>query len=184
MATFRKRPGPGGRTAWQAQIIRRGHESQYKTFGYQGRARPGRQLEGEMDRGVFVSRAEEEATILREALDRYKREVSSKKRSATRERSTIATWRASPLSDRALANIRGKDIAAAIQKKEGDGLGPNTIRIHLALLSHLFNTARTAWGMESLANPGDFVKGQRPKRPRGRNRRLVGDEGKRLLEAA
>ena len=32
MATFRKRPGPGGKTAWQAQIIRRGYERQYRTF--------------------------------------------------------------------------------------------------------------------------------------------------------
>ena len=185
MATFRKRPGPGGRTAWQAQIIRRGHEPQYKTFDTKAEAEAWAAIiESEIARGVFVSRAEAEATTLREALDRYEREVSSKKRSATRERSTIATWRASPLSERALANIRGKDIAAAIQEKEGDGLGPNTIRIHLALLSHLFNTARTAWGMESLANPVDFVKGQRPKLPPGRTRRLVGDEGKRLLEAA
>lgn len=30
-----------------------------------------KQIESEMDRGVFVSRAETEATTLREALDRY-----------------------------------------------------------------------------------------------------------------
>ena len=56
MATLRKRPGPGGKTAWQAQIIRRGHESQYKTFDTKAEAEAwARQIEGEMDRGVFVS---------------------------------------------------------------------------------------------------------------------------------
>ena len=75
-------------------------------------------------------------------------------------------------------------MATVIREKMGHGLSPNTIRIHLALLSHLFNTARTAWGMESLTNPVDLVKGQRPKLPSGRDRRLVGDELPRLLAAA
>ncbi len=38
--------------------------------------------------------------------------------------------------------------------------------------------------MESLSNPVDLVKGQRPKLPQGRNRRLVGDERGRLMTAA
>ena len=75
-------------------------------------------------------------------------------------------------------------MATVIREKMGHGLSPNTIRIHLALLSHLFNTARTAWGMESLTNPVDLVKGQRPKLPQGRDRRLVDDELPRLLAAA
>ena len=75
-------------------------------------------------------------------------------------------------------------MADALRGMEARGLSPNTVRLHLALLSHLFNTARTAWGMESLSNPVDLVKGQRPKLPQGRNRRLVGDEQARLLAAA
>jgi integrase len=58
------------------------------------------------------------------------------------------------------------------------------IRLDLALLSRLFNTARTAWGMESLTNPVDLVKGQRSKLPGGRDRRLVGDELPRPLATA
>ena len=185
MATFRKRPGPGGRAAWQAQIIRRGHEHQYKTFDTKAEAEAwARAIEGEMDRGVFVSRAEAEGTTLAEALDRYAVEVSSKKKSRAREASTIRSWQESVLGPRALASIRGKDIAQAVRNFEARGLAPNSIRIRLALLSHLFNTARTAWGMESLTNPVDFVKGQRPKLPGGRDRRLVGDEQARLLAAA
>ena len=185
MATFRKRPGPGGRTVWQAQIIRRGHERQYKTFDTKAEAEAwARQIEGEMDRGVFVSRAEAETTSLADALDRYAREVVPRKRSGTRELSTVGVWRSSPLGTRPLASVRGKDIAGVIRGMEGEGLSPNTIRIRLALLSHLFNTARTAWGMESLSNPVDIVKGQRPKIPGGRTRRLVDDDQTRLLAAA
>lgn len=38
--------------------------------------------------------------------------------------------------------------------------------------------------MESLGNPVELVKGQRPKLPAGRTRRLVDDEESRLLDAA
>ncbi len=134
-----------------------------------------------MDRGIFVSRIEAESTTLAEALDRYETEISSYKRSADRERSTITAWRESSLGQRMLASIRGKDIAQVVRDLEARGLAPNSIRIRLALLSHLFNTARTAWGMESLTNPVDLVKGQRPKLPQGR---VVDDELPRLLAAA
>jgi integrase len=187
MATFRKRPGPGGRAAWQAQIIRRGHESQYRTFDTKAEAEAwARQVEGEMDRGVFVSRAEAEATTLAEALDRYLTEVTPTKKPTTayRERVIGRHLQAHPLARQALASIRGKDMAAYMRQRQADGKGANTIRLELALLSHLFNTARAAWGMESLSNPVDLVKGQRPKLPGGRTRRLVDDEQARLLAAA
>ncbi len=187
IATFRERPGPGGRTAWQAQIIRRGHERQYKTFDTKAEAEAwARQIEGEMDRGVFVSRTESENTTLGEALTRYLTEVTPTKKPTTayRERVIGRYLQGHPLARRALASVRGKDMADYMRQRQGDGKGANTIRLELALLSHLFNTARTAWGMESLSNPVDLVKGQRPKLPRGRNRRLVNDEHARLITAA
>ncbi|MHB1581948.1 MAG: site-specific integrase [Acidithiobacillus sp.] len=181
MASIRKR----GDLQWEARVRKRGQPLQCKTFTTRAKAEAwGKQIESEMDRGIFVSRAEAEATTLREALDRYRLEVSCKKKGAGRERSTIAAWQDSPLGSRMLATLRGKDIAAAVQNMAARGLKPNSVRIYLALLSHLFNVARTAWGMESLTNPVEFVKGQRPKLPPGRDRRLVDDELPRLLAAA
>lgn len=185
MASFIARTGIGGKRVWQAHIRRRGYPAQVRTFDTKVAAeRWAYTVESEIARGVFVSRAESEETTLTEALERYGREISSKKKTASRERYTIKSWQASPLGPRPLASIRGKDISAAIQGKQAKGLGPNSIRIHLALLSHLFNTARTAWGMESLTNPVDLVKGQRPKLPGGRTRRLIDSELPRLLSAA
>ncbi|MDA8119535.1 MAG: site-specific integrase [Gammaproteobacteria bacterium] len=183
MATFRKRPGPGGRTAWQAQIIRRGHERQYKTFDTKAEAEAwARQIEGEMDRGVFVSRAEAEATTLREALERYEREVVSGKKSKG-EISIVRWWAASALGGRSMASIRGKDIADTIKNKAAEsGSSPKTILIYLATLRHMFNIAAREWGMESLRNPVDLVR--KPRLPQGRDRRLVGDEYARLMSAA
>ena len=163
-------------------VKRKGYGTQTRTFDSKADAGAwARRIEEEMDRGIFVSRIEAESTTLAEALDRYETEISSYKRSADRERSTITAWRESSLGQRMLASIRGKDIAQAVRDLEARGLAPNSIRIRLALLSHLFNTARTAWGMESLTNPVDLVKGQRPKLPQGR---VVDDELPRLLAAA
>ena len=187
MATFRKRPGPGGKTAWQAQIIRRGYERQYRTFDTKAEAEAWAAIvESEMARGVFVSRAEAETTTLAEALEQYEREVMPRKKATTanRERDRVRSLAVSSLARRSLASIRGKDIADTIRDMEARGLSPNTIRLHLALLSHLFNTARTAWGMESLSNPVEMVRGQQPKLPQGRDRRLQGNEQARLLASA
>nr|WP_297388446.1 site-specific integrase [Acidiferrobacter sp.] len=141
-----------------------------------------RQIEGEMDRGVFVSRAEAENTTLADALDRYAAEVSPTKKTANREIYTIRWWQASALGPRSLASIRGKDITAVLAAKEAEGAAPHTIHLYLALLSHLFTMARRAWGMEGLSNPTEFVR--KPKLPQGRDRRLVDDEPARLLTTA
>ncbi len=182
MASFIQRLGPSGKRVWQAHIRRRGYKAQVRTFNTKAEAQAwAATIESEIARGVFVSRTEAEATTLKEALDRYAVEVSAHKRSVGREASTIRWWQASALARRSLASIRGKDISATTADRT---VGANTVRIRLALLSHLFNIARTAWGMESLGNPVELVKGQRPKLPPGRTRRLVGDEETRLLDAA
>ena len=183
MATIQKR----GDLQWRARVRRRGYPIQTRTFTTKTKAEAwGRQVEGEMDRGVFVSRAEAESTTLAEALDRYATEIIPHKKQAEREarRCIGLKGHLGGASKRFIATIQGKDVMAFIKSRAADGAGPNTIRLDLALLSHLFNVARTAWGMESLANPVELVKGQRPKLPGGRDRRLVGDELPRLQAAA
>ena len=178
MAAFQKRSG-----AWRALIRRRGYPPLTRTFDSKAKAETwARQIEGEMDRGVFVSRAEAENTTLADALDRYAAEVSSSKKTANREIYTIRWWQTSALGPRSLASIRGKDIMAVLAAKEAEGAAPHTIHLYLALLSHLFTVARRAWGMEGLSNPTEFVR--KPKLPQGRDRRLIDDEQIRLLNAA
>ena len=178
MAAFQKRSG-----AWRALIRRRGYPPLTRTFDSKAKAETwARQIEGEMDRGVFVSRAEAENTTLADALDRYAAEVSSSKKTANREIYTIRWWQNSALGPRSLASIRGKDIMAMLAAKEAEGAAPHTIHLYLALLSHLFTVARRAWGMEGLSNPTEFVR--KPKLPQGRDRRLIDDEQIRLLNAA
>lgn len=176
MATLRKRPGPGGRMVWQARVARKGYAKQYQTFNTKAQAeRWARRVEEEMAGGGFLLNDEAKTTTLAQALARYQAEVSIRKRSADRERSTIAWWAQSRLSQRPLQSIRGKDVVDCINEDLATRLSPNSIRLYLALLSHVFNTASTSWGMETLKNPVELAKGQRPKLPSGRDRRLTCD---------
>lgn len=182
MATIRKRPGPAGRTVWQAQIIRTGYPRQYRTFDIKTEAVSwARQMEGEMDRGLFVSRREAESTTLSEALDRYSREVTSRKKGVIQEMCRIEHWKAQSLAKRYLATIRSADIAK-FRDERLEEVSPATVRLELALISHLFTIARKEWGMTDLRNPVQDVK--LPSKARSRERRLMPDEETRLLNAA
>ncbi len=183
MASFIPRKGPGGKRVWQAHVRRRGYPTQVRTFDTKAEAEAwAATIESEIARGVFVCRAEAEGTTLTEALNRYVIEVSAAKKTANREIYTIRWWQASALGPRALASIRGKDIASVLAAKAKDGAAAHTIHLYLALLSHLFTVARKQWGMEGLSNPAELV--HKPRLPPGRDRRLVGDEQARLLVAA
>ena len=85
MACFQKRSG-----SWRAIIKRKGYPTQTRTFDLKGQAETwAKQIENEMDRGVFVSRVEAESTTLAELLDRYENEITPQKRGAAMERSHL-----------------------------------------------------------------------------------------------
>lgn len=174
-----------GDLQWRARVRRQGYPALSRTFDTRAQAEAwARQAEGEMDRGVFVSRAEAEHTTLGEALDRYIVEYVPKLKSRVGETYRARALQRRPLAQRALATIHGKDIAQFIRKRQGEGVGPNTIKLDLGLLSHLFEVCRSAWGMESLINPVPLAKTARPKLPPGRDRRLEAGEEQELLRRA
>ncbi len=185
MATITGRTNRQGELlGWQGQVRRRGYPVQTCTFRtFRDAEVWAATIESEIGRGVFVARAEAEATTLCDALARYRAEVTPHKRGAEQERSRIAAWQRHPLGRRCLATIRGKDIASYIREREAGGVGANTIRLELAVISHLFAVARSRWGMESLSNPVQVVRGARPRLPHGRDRRLLAGEEPRLLAA-
>ena len=179
MATFQLR----GNRQWRAMIRRKGWPEQSRTFDTKADAeRWARAIEGEMDRGIFVSRKEAESTTLGEALERYGKEVSALKKGAVQELSVVRMLSGSPLSRMFLAAIQGKDIAKYRDAMLADGYSPITIKRRLSVLSHLFTIATKEWGMEGLVNPVPLVSVQKPSN--ARDRRLVGDEEERLLDAA
>ena len=178
MATIRKR----GSYQWEVRIRRKGYPVTCKTFENKASAEAwAREIESEMDRGIYVSRSEAESTTLAEALDRYIVEHIPRL-----SRTNTSGYRAVRLKKRAIASktlaaIRGKDIADFVREREAEGISGSTIRHDLGLLSKLYNLAIRDWGMESLRNPVALVT--KPKASKGRERRLEAGEEERLLSA-
>jgi hypothetical protein len=101
---------------WRAQVRRRRSPTQFRAFDTKALAEAlARQLESEMDRGVFKSREEPGRTTFAEALERYWNEVVSKKRFPKLERYRINRWLRRSLSSYFLANPRGAGRGAQHQ---------------------------------------------------------------------
>jgi len=177
MASIVKR----GDYQYQVTIRRKGFPKQCKTFESRREAEAwAKVVESEMIRGVFTNRSELERTTLGALLERYGDEVTVEKRGARQERGRIRHWMSNPLAQRSLASLQSKDFADYRRAREKE-VSAHTVRLELALISALFNHAAKDWSMPM----PNLIKGIRPPRtPRGRDRRLVGDEEERLLAAA
>lgn len=178
MATIRLR----GPYQWQVIVKRKGYANQSRTFNTRRDAeRWARQVEVEVDRGVFVSRRESEETSLGESIERYRTEITPTKKGAKQEHYRLNVLAKSPLAKRSLASIRSSDIAA-YRDLRLKAHSANTVRLELSALSSIFEAARLEWGMAALHNPVRDIRKPRPGPPRER-RFISSDEEKRLLEA-
>lgn len=176
MATIREK----GPYQFHVQVRKKGHAPATRTFPTRREAEDWAVvIESEMIRGVFVNRAEIESTALSEVLKRYKREVTPPKKGAKREEQRIDGWLSRKLADRMLASIRGADIAKFRDDWRKEGKAENTIRLEIALLSHVFETCRKDWGMEGLQNPCKSIN--LPKNSTARDRRLEAGEADLLI---
>lgn len=178
MASIRER----GPHQFQADIRLKGYPTQRKTFETRKAAREWAiHIENEMFRGTFIDRRESEQTTLAVALERYYEDVCTQKAHPAQERRRINQWLKRPLASKTLARIRGTDLAKFRDQRREEGRAENTIRLELALISHLFEVARKEWGMDGLANPVKNIK--KPSGSNERDRRLQSGEYE-LLTAA
>ncbi|MDR2725623.1 MAG: site-specific integrase [Candidatus Adiutrix sp.] len=176
MASIRKR----GPYQWEARVRKKGRPLTSRTFETRAEAeRWAKEIESEMDRGVYVSRKAAESTTLREALERYIEDYLPRLAHYEANIYRVRRFQRLALADKFMAAIQGKDIADYIKEREAEGVGGNAIRLELAFLSRLFNVAIRDWGMTSLVNPVSQVS--RPKIPKGRERRLEEGEEERLM---
>ncbi len=170
--------------SWQAIVRKKGHPTESKSFRRKADAEKGEaDVLNRMNRDVFVSAKEAERTTLGELLQRYLDERVPLLRDPKREGNRVKALMRRPIACRIVATIRPSDIAEFVRSRQAEGVGGNTIRLDVAVLSKLFNVARVDWGYESLGNPTEKVS--RPKVARGRDRRIRGPkEWKALLKAA
>lgn len=178
MASVLKR----GPHQWQATIRRKGYPTQTKTFETKSTANAwATVVESEMTRHVFIDKTEVEQTTLGELLTRYGEEKSPKKRSCRTELVTIRRLLEHPLASRPLASLRSTDFAKYRDERILNGAANNSVRLELALLSTMLTHARKEWSIQV----DNFIMNvSKPSAPPGRDRRFVGDEELRLLNAA
>lgn len=173
MATIRKK-GDG----WHCQIRKKGHAPITRTFTTKNNAEKWATLvESELERGVFVDRSEAESTTIRDAFDRYDKEVAVKKKGYSREKTMISRWQAQKLSGMSMAALKSMDVAAWRDARLKQVSGSSVHR-ELCLLSHLFTIAIKDWGF-GIVNPVTLTR--KPKLNRSRDRRLDNDEIEKII---
>ncbi len=140
-----------------------------------------RSIEDEMVRGVYLNRAPAERTTLQNALQRYLLEVTVTKKQTTQ---TAEKRRADRLIEKlgnySLASLTAQKIAEYRDNRLKLRKSPDTVRLELALLSHLYTVAIQEWGLGVSFNP--VLNIRKPSPSKGRDRRLSVDEEKKLLE--
>ncbi len=177
MATISKTPSG----TWKAAIRKRGWPTSIKTFRTRRDAQDwARKTEDEMVRGVYIDRAPSERMDLKSALARYLSEVSPTKSPGTRRREEgRAKLLLESLGAYSLSAISPDLVATYRDERLGQGKSNNTVRLELALLSHLYTVAIQEWKLGLAYNPVSGVR--KPSPGGGRNRRLTRDEERRLL---
>ena len=179
MATISKTPSK----TWKAVIRKRGWPATIKTFRTKRDAEDwARRTEDEMVRGVYINRAGADRLLLKHALDRYLSEVSSTKRESTAyaEQHKAKALRAE-LGAYSLAAITPDLVAKYRDERLEAGKSASTVGLVFSLLSHLYTIAIKVWRVGLFYNPVANIR--KPAPAKGRDRRLTGDEERKLLEA-
>lgn len=176
MALIRRR---GNR--WQAVIRRNGWPKQSRGFGNRADAEVwARELETEMDRGVFVRRDLAESTTLKELIDRYAAEVVPDHRGKGPETLRCTALAKTELASRIVATLRRRDFGdyarGRLKLRK-----PATVRREIQLFHAIIEWARDEETIYIPDNPARRVK--LPALNNERDRRLLDGEEEQLLAA-
>ena len=176
-------PTPSGK--WKALVRKQGWPTTAKTFRTKRDAEDwARRTEDEIVRGIYITRSSSEHLDLSAALDRYLTEITPSKKPSTQagEKRKAATLR-TRLGNYSLASLAANPEVVARFRDErlAEGLKPNSVRLELALLGHLFTIAIKEWRLGLVRNPVANIR--KPSPGSGRDRRLTEDEEKSLRTA-
>jgi integrase len=176
MATIRKRGDK-----WHVQVRRKGCPTSTRSFIQRTDAQQwAKQTEIDVDRtGLPTDRKVLGHLTIYDLLERFRDSVVPLRPGRKIETIVINAFLRNPLAKTSLLHVTPKQFAA-YRDERLTTVKASTINRQLGLLQHIFEVARTDWGIP-VTNP---IKGLRkPTADRARERRLSGDELKRLLEA-
>ncbi len=154
---------------YKAVIRKTGWPTQAKTFDTKRNAESwARQVEVDMEKGVYFDRAGSTKLSIEQALERYETSVTINKKPSTQkgERGFIRQAK-EELGRYSLAALTTDVVAKYRDGLTARGLSPDTVRLKLALLSNLYNVAMREWGLGLVRNPISLVS-----KPRSTSRNL------------
>ena len=167
-------------SGFEVRIRRTGYPTVVKHFRVKSEAEKFELvIESEMSRAVFVARSEAERTTLRDALERYLREVVPTKK-GHQEAYRVKALMNEPLALMSLAELGSKHFAS-YRDAELRRVGAKTVRLNLGTISHVYTILIKEWGFGGLTNPIQQIR--KPKMSAARDRRLEPGEEARLLAA-
>jgi integrase len=176
--------------------IRRKNITQTRTFETRKEAEAwARVIEGKITADEYIDRTLVRDTTLSQACDWFERHLNRSRADAKNKLSKLNYWKnESPFADWSMVAILPADLLrwrrqvldednAEVGETTGPeaDVGPQTIIHRLNVLSQIYNQWALAHA-QTLANP--VIRGVRPSKPDGRNRRLSEGEEARLLQAA
>jgi integrase len=179
VGSIRKRNG-----RWQAQVRKLGFPQLSKSFDRKAAANRWIQLEEarlSKSFGHSFEAGPQRSPRLADILERYRDEISPKKRGHLVEQYRIDSLLRAPL-----AKLYVRDATPMVFSTYRDlrlsQVSPETVRKELQILSHMFTVAEREWGLALAGNPIAQIK--RPAPSEARTRRVLAGEYRRLETAA
>ncbi|UCV23587.1 site-specific integrase [Ferribacterium limneticum] len=170
-------------TSFQLRVRRKGARVQVITFDTGEQAEQARlKIESELSVSIIRDYASAAQTTLRDLMERYRDEVVPGHKGADVERTRInRILRTEAFVDKKLAALCTEDLQDFITDRLTE-VAPATVDRDLDVISQVIRYAADVWKIAAAESP--FVGLRRPKYFNERDRRLLPDEERRLLEAA
>lgn len=181
MASIIKRLGPKGTVSYRAEVRRKGYPSQVKTFSRKGDAEKwARKVERQIDKGTWRDIKDADSYLMADAIKKYLAEVTPRKKISTQKSEAYSAKKLiKAFGQLSLVRVTPSRVNQYVTNRFEE-VSANSVRIELALLSNLFNVAKSRWGYDGLANP--VTKDVKPKTPHGRCPVLSGAQIVRLVD--
>lgn len=142
MATIRKR----GEYSWEAQVRRQGFPTRTKTFNTRGDAEKwARALESELDRGLFIDRAQSEKKTFGHVCQLYQEKILPRLKGAAADASRLKRLR-EKFGKFSLAAIT-PSMVAEYRDERAKVVSPQTVKHELGLLTRVMKAAVLDFGI-------------------------------------
>ncbi|MFT6429807.1 MAG: integrase [Halopseudomonas sp.] len=178
MATIKRRG-----EAWRVGIRRKSYPTISGTFDSKADVqRWATEIEGDMSRARFLDIRDAEQTNVADALRRYRREITDTKKGARQESVRVDRWLEDGIAKKSLATLRSSDLAAWRDAHLKEGKAGSTVRLNLAIISHLYTIAIKEWGIQGITSLCAALR--MPKPSKSHDRRPSAAEPAAVIDAA